>query len=1363
MAIFAIRGLWKARKLHRRRTFGGLDISVESQAGSDRHWEDPHNGTSGKTRMLYDYGYVRGSIGADGDHVDVYVGHNAEATHAYVIDQRKTPDFTKFDEQKVMLGFDGAAAAKKAYLAHYDNPKFFGSMRAMPMDIFRGKVLNTSKAKPLVKAKDKIPGGRADKGRPKGATDAQVAKGVAHEMEHTNDPDIAREIAHDHLAEDPRYYDKLAAMEGKLAKAGPHKYKSRKRNTKGGYDYDYGEPKKARTGVVAIDEKRLRATVAELGAQFYGPPDHNGFSHAKGSVEKDMGGGLVIVLAPQGESSGLGNLRKRADGKTVATAFLVDAVHGTDSQLATARNTLAHELTHHNDPSTTKGKLGASLDRALTLLAEGKHDEAHREIGLPDGSEAEKHTAYVNLKHEVTAKLQEIHRDLIDKPSAKLLAEKDAEYDTLEGPALLFWARHSSDRFADDFGALDAPNQKRMMRMIAATATGLREGTIQPIEKSRTVRYTLSKAGPHKYKSRKRNAKGGWDYEYADDGATRQREAKYNYKTIGTGSEPATGNVDRIARLVDASTHKARRLDVGEWQREQLPDDTDKAALESAVPKLRKAEDMDIQSPGESVKFPKLYILRKAVQKPPAGFGPIPGSKKGGFRKRGKRGWTYWYPEAAGKEDKHKGWNEKAFREGNYDRDPTHWQIIRAGANNEVIPWVAGGIDPESAHPVKVAGMDHAIWAVARVPEHRKGWALLVHMINGEQRMVKHDRIYPIEHGTVKLKNRPVVKRGEGDNGAGPPDDMPPIGDVIGSRQKMLPYPQSTARKGTILSTIEQGGYPTKQVRRYEEDADGGLHVVKRSAMGIPDGDKMELLNEFRGMTHKIVSQTAKRFGMKLSNEQGQDLRSAALEGMLNAMDSYPGGVSFVKHASIVASNYARLHAVRDFAGGLHMPKRYSRQVGGFIAARAEATRIHGDNPTAEQIAQEWKIRKRDIHSKLDQGGEQQIPLKSYKLREGDLRSSDRPGRVELAQQYMSFLDGQRSAEGSTFFEGEPIIPDRAGEVMGETERILIRDSMDHVFEMLGEREVVTGGKRYRLDVGEVLSRKLGFHGGEEESMHSVALHVPVAVFSGEPNVKGGSWSTVPPGHARPAIEQAIKDGIEFAREQLGETRGGYIMAEAGSRILDPDRVHSGPTFGDDLRRRASEVTREDVREWRERERGRLGRLADRHRQRGEATRADELTAQRESLKSIGLRRARRLIAMHRIQAAPANMAWFRSAIPTRVDFEDPRNEYGTMDISAIDPTTGVKRTMRVRSVTEGNPESRMEGAPGTVTGLTPGIEKSETAGSARGSFPDAWVPQFVAAYPMLANLMFASDDPVAHAATKARESVLELMGVFDE
>ena len=41
----------------------------------------------------------------------------------------------------------------------------------------------------------------------------QLEKGIDVEMEHTDDPEIAKEIALDHLTELPDYYDRLETIE----------------------------------------------------------------------------------------------------------------------------------------------------------------------------------------------------------------------------------------------------------------------------------------------------------------------------------------------------------------------------------------------------------------------------------------------------------------------------------------------------------------------------------------------------------------------------------------------------------------------------------------------------------------------------------------------------------------------------------------------------------------------------------------------------------------------------------------------------------------------------------------------------------------------------------------------------------------------------------------------------------------------------------------------------------------------------------------------------------------------------------------------------------------------------------------------
>lgn len=66
--------------------------------------------------------------------------------------------------------------------------------------------------------KDKIPGGRADKKKPEDFDPKQIAKGKKVEMEHTDDPSLAEEIAMDHLTENPKYYDYLEDMESKFEK-----------------------------------------------------------------------------------------------------------------------------------------------------------------------------------------------------------------------------------------------------------------------------------------------------------------------------------------------------------------------------------------------------------------------------------------------------------------------------------------------------------------------------------------------------------------------------------------------------------------------------------------------------------------------------------------------------------------------------------------------------------------------------------------------------------------------------------------------------------------------------------------------------------------------------------------------------------------------------------------------------------------------------------------------------------------------------------------------------------------------------------------------------------------------------------------
>lgn len=134
--------------------WNGLEIAIENPAGSVRE------GKGWRTKMKYDYGYICRSEAVDGDEVDVYLGPDLDtATVVYVVHQRKQGDWKAYDEDKAMIGFADEAAARKAYLAHYDDPRFLGPVTAMTVDEFIKKVKATKDKPAMIKAIMFIKGG----------------------------------------------------------------------------------------------------------------------------------------------------------------------------------------------------------------------------------------------------------------------------------------------------------------------------------------------------------------------------------------------------------------------------------------------------------------------------------------------------------------------------------------------------------------------------------------------------------------------------------------------------------------------------------------------------------------------------------------------------------------------------------------------------------------------------------------------------------------------------------------------------------------------------------------------------------------------------------------------------------------------------------------------------------------------------------------------------------------------------------------------------------------------------------------------------------------------------------------------------
>ena len=138
-------------KKHKIKLKGRL-ITIENIAGSTRSNIDS-DGKRWTTKMKDHYGYFNGTLGADGDHVDVFVNSEAnskeiEARKAYVITQNDI--ITKeFDEHKYILGATSKEHAKQIYLRNYskDYKGFGGVDEVSDLDLSLDSQTKTNRGK----------------------------------------------------------------------------------------------------------------------------------------------------------------------------------------------------------------------------------------------------------------------------------------------------------------------------------------------------------------------------------------------------------------------------------------------------------------------------------------------------------------------------------------------------------------------------------------------------------------------------------------------------------------------------------------------------------------------------------------------------------------------------------------------------------------------------------------------------------------------------------------------------------------------------------------------------------------------------------------------------------------------------------------------------------------------------------------------------------------------------------------------------------------------------------------------------------------------------------------------------------------
>lgn len=131
----------------------GLPISIENPRGSHRVGMNP-DGSAWRCKTPAHYGYIKGTEGADQDHIDVFLGPHPKSPRVYVIDQ-KDAETGDFDEHKAMLGFASNKHARNVYLSAFSDgkgKKRLGAMTEMTVAQFKNWLATGNTKAPLHRA-----------------------------------------------------------------------------------------------------------------------------------------------------------------------------------------------------------------------------------------------------------------------------------------------------------------------------------------------------------------------------------------------------------------------------------------------------------------------------------------------------------------------------------------------------------------------------------------------------------------------------------------------------------------------------------------------------------------------------------------------------------------------------------------------------------------------------------------------------------------------------------------------------------------------------------------------------------------------------------------------------------------------------------------------------------------------------------------------------------------------------------------------------------------------------------------------------------------------------------------------------------
>ena len=114
--------------------FQGLSIKIDRPVGFVQKGKNK-DGEEWEREYLFDYGFIKGTEGGDGEDLDVFVGPDSDASEVYIVSQKKSDG--SFDEYKAFVGFASEDEALEAYEDHIPM-EFFDDVYTVPVGALKG-------------------------------------------------------------------------------------------------------------------------------------------------------------------------------------------------------------------------------------------------------------------------------------------------------------------------------------------------------------------------------------------------------------------------------------------------------------------------------------------------------------------------------------------------------------------------------------------------------------------------------------------------------------------------------------------------------------------------------------------------------------------------------------------------------------------------------------------------------------------------------------------------------------------------------------------------------------------------------------------------------------------------------------------------------------------------------------------------------------------------------------------------------------------------------------------------------------------------------------------------------------------------